>query len=358
MKKSPNQLGSSGFTLVEMMVSVAVATILMLILVKFVQTATSAIVAGEDTLYSTNDAQTAMDLISQDLQSVRIVPTPLNSSAINGNAALGPLEVMEIYGNGGATDTSAGVQLSATANVKPQDADIYPAELYIYATPAAASFSNLSASDNGVPHLVRYMVAWQDPTNTTGVPPGNFPVLGLYRSVSSGSDTNKTVTAALIGEGTTATALRTVFNNQTTNGTTYIPTGPNINDLIVSNVIDFQVLIVDPTVTRQAGAPVTPLNNPTSPNLYEYYWAAATTQMSLTSHLSSQGLFIPANPLYPTSPVPYNQLYAEVKLVTLSQQGATLYEAGAFPLNDANSAKSNPVDKYIHVYTRRVPIIN
>ena len=342
LAKHLRRFNQKGFTLVEMMVALAVSSVLMLMLVKFVQTATTGIVSGEDQLFATNDAQAAMDLITTDLQSVKAVRVPVS---IAGTAQGSSIEVIQGFGNGATANP--GVTLSTQGSTKPGTANIYPMDLYLLATPPA-TYSNMSGGTSlsvtgaGTPHLIRYKLVWQDPVQGTS---GTSPVMALYRDYVSSS--------ATFGFGATSSSevnnsnsgglggLYDLYANYWSNAGT-----PPVSDLLVSNIFDFQILLYDVGSTT----PTVPLNQPTIVSTINYFYQPTAANSGQTFHLSSQGLFIGStNPS--TQLKPYSNLVAEVRMTLVNQQGVTIFNTGSLGLDSSNLS-----GKYAHVYIRRVPI--
>ncbi len=115
-----------------------VASVLMLLLVQFVQMASTAIISGEDSLYRTNDAQAALDLLTTDLRSLKLISSLVTTTGtytdLQGNTVSTPPEILQSYND------TLGVTITANGFVKAQTATLYPIQLYLV--------SNTSGSDD------------------------------------------------------------------------------------------------------------------------------------------------------------------------------------------------------------------
>jgi hypothetical protein len=319
-----------------MMVALLIATVLMLLLVQLLQTATSAIISGEDRLYATNDAQAAMELLATDLQSIKAIQVPVSFAGIQQGESV---EVLQGFGNG--SPANPGVTLTPQGTTHPAISNLCPMDLYLLVTPPAGySAGGTSLSGAGTPHLIRYKLVWQDPTNPRAA--GTNPIMALYRDyVSSSATFGMGIAGAEVNNSVGIAGLHDLYTDYWSK-----TNEPPVTDLLISNVFDFQILLYD-TGSR---TPTIPINSPISVSASNYYYQPALANTGQTFHLSSQGLFINApNPEVP--PTPYSHLVAEIRMTLLSQQGVSIFNTGALDLRNTRVS-----EKYAHLYVRRVPI--
>jgi prepilin-type N-terminal cleavage/methylation domain-containing protein len=325
-------LTDRGFSLIEMMVAMAIASILMLLLVQFVQMATTAVVTGEDSLYRTNDAQAALDILASDLRSLKLISGPVTASGnykdLQGNTITSPPEILQVYND------SAGINVSQAGNVKPQHATIYPNRLYLL-----ANSSGTDGSGSGFPHLICYRMAWQDALPNDG---GNQPILGLYRSFVSQDDTfgasgassdqafNKVGIAGLTDLYGKYWSINNLYSGL-----------PPVSDLLVGNVIDFQVYFYDVGSTN----PTKALNGPVSGGLLNQYVQSSSQTEASQVDLSANGFLVNQ------TVIAYSSLVAEVKITVLTNKGVEIMNSGGLAVTD-----SKLLDKYARTYVRRVPL--
>ncbi len=320
----------AGFSLIELLVGVAVASILMLVLIKFVQSATEVISTNDDILFSTNDAQAALDLISQDLRSVRAIPPILNTT---GAAAATAPQVLQAY------QETTGVKDTAAKN-----GTIYPMQLMLLANSGGStqSGSTTPTPDTGT-HLIRYSVQYQDPV----VAGGTNPTYGLYRDFLTSDETfgkSGDSYSNTGGIGGLADLYTSYWNsNSFWKGGTPSPT----SNFLVNNVVDFQVLFYD----SGSATPLAALNYPSGGTLPNSFVTLTSSSFEgETVSYSASGLIVNGS----ATSTSFSHLIAEVKLTLLNQTGANLLANSNLTFSSTPIAGKGA--NATRVYMRRVPL--
>lgn len=301
---------SRGFTIVEMLVSVAISVIMVVLLASVVSQAMLTARKSSNELQALNAASAAMDLIATDIDSLAVTRRPFEylqalpePAAING---IKPIRLMLLASSAeeaAVSSTSSGV----------------------------SSYPN-----SGLTSAICYQILYQDPLSATA---GSTKVFGLYRTVLSSTTTFNNV-PALLG-GTNEYAAYWQGNPPANNP-------PNVLvDFVAENVVDLEVGIYASPMASGTNAPGAPvlLNAPSSAgSAYQQIQLTGTGSMVNGGAGSLPALVSPYTFYGPAS-------YAEVSITVLEDAGAKLWGTGA---GSGATSPANLKLKYGHTLTRRI----
>jgi len=301
-----------GFTLVELLVAIAISAIIVLVLAAVTSGALKSSTTNNNSLIALSAANAALDLLANDLNSLAASGQP---SPAGQTATAGPYEFLQAR-----PDPNTGNLNGAT-----------PALLMLNAASAQDSISN--SSDLGIqPRAICYQLAFQDPVNSSNTNTA-AKIYGLYRTVQTGSATfaNFLGQSDLYGTssgsqwGKLATAL------------------PSTNSFIVGNVTDFQLVFYACRLSSTGQLLTVPVA--------VYSTALAGAGNSL--HLTSTGYTISNTSANLDSAYGHGPMvYADVTIVVLDSSGAVRLTSEAITPARLTAAKT----LYGHTLTRRVSL--
>jgi type II secretory pathway pseudopilin PulG len=191
----------TAFTLVELLLAISVASLLIVVLTNITSKTLQISSQTRESMQAINAASSALDLIASDLQSMAVTTQPYEY-------LVAQPEVDDIAG-------TKPMRLAFNA-FSPIDAGI----------PFGTVYPN-----QGQALALSYRVYQQDPLNPAH---GNNKVLGLYRTTAT--DSNEAGAAAayafkhFLGQKDLASGWNSFWQS-----------APSVNDLIITNVVDFQV---------------------------------------------------------------------------------------------------------------------
>ena len=299
-----------GFTLMELLVAIAISAIIVLVLAAVTSGALKSSTTNNNSLIALSAANAALDLLANDLNSLAASGQP---SPAGQTATAGPYEFLQAR-----PDPNTGNLNGAT-----------PALLMLNAASAQDSISN--SSDLGIqPRAICYQLAFQDPVNSSNTNTA-AKIYGLYRTVQTGSATF----ANFLGQSDLFTAQWGTLSK----------TLPATNSFIVGNVTDFQLVFY--ACRFSTTTPTQLLTVPVA--VYSTSLAGAGNAI----HLTSTGYTISATSANLDSAYGHGPMvYADVTIVVLDNNGAVQLTSEAITPARLTAAKT----LYGHTLTRRVSL--
>jgi type II secretory pathway pseudopilin PulG len=330
----------AAFTIVEMLVAVAVSVIVVVLLANVVSQALLTSRKANNELQAMNAAAAALDLIAGDIDSL--------------SATRQPYEYFQAFNEPTAIDTASHAMRMVLLSTSAEDAGVSSTSSGIYTYP-----------DSGLTHAICYQILYQDPLagGSYALLGGSNAIFGLYRGVASSGTTFASV-MGLSNEFTGfwknigGASLGPLMNNSQ-NGVTV--------DFIAPNVVDLEVAAYANTLTSSNGALIatgsTQLYNPPASAGHTY----AGIQLTGTSPLenliyttswtvSTAGVAVPASNKY--YPLPNGASFGPIAYIEVS---VTVIEDAAAKLwgNGKGTNKLAPAylkNRYGHTLTRRILI--
>jgi prepilin-type N-terminal cleavage/methylation domain-containing protein len=344
-----------GFTLVELLVAMAVSVLVLVMLVSVISQALRVSQFSSNSMTAYSAAAAAADLIASDLASLAVTRQPyeylqaLPEASITPNAAC----PASVFGTGAAGVTQP-MRLIVEL-ISPQDS--------AQASPTASP-SPTVYPDSGQVRAVCYRIAWQDPLAPSGTTSNSTnAVFGLYRQVVSSYNSFNYV----VGTTDLFQALypNPIPNWSNPNGPSATPpvTPPAASEFVAANIIDLQVAFYANKIStgQSAEGPVGTLDQPgVIVNVTPAPGSTTPTGAAPYEKIQLWGTQTSLNTTTPTSTPPaaltgYGSVdYAEVSLTVLEDEGAKLWGNGS-----VTSGPNTPAAlrlKYGHTLTRKVTL--
>ncbi len=303
-----------GFTLVELLVSVTVATLLVGLLTSVMVRSLQLSQSSAEAMSAYSSAATAVNLVATDLASLSVTSQPFEylqavpeSNTSNPSLAsipspnVPPMRLMMLV-------TSP----EDSAQASPSGSNTYP--------------------DSAQVRAVSYLMAWQNPVSSTAGSNAGNSAFGLYRQVATTADTFKSV---LGSTDLYQTLYPSIFQAP-----------PAISTLVTGNIVDFQLAFYANQISPGGGGypAVGSLIQP--PAIIN----SASLPYQKTQLQGTQVLVNGAAPTLngsPCGPV----VYAEVSLTVIEDTGAKLWGDGTGTGTRSPAALKR---KYGHTLTRKV----
>lgn len=280
----PNRQSAGGFSLVEMLVALAVSLVLLTLVASVVSNSASVTLTIHNRLAAYHDANMAFDYLAQDFGS--LVPSSLTQNTLS-------IVPDQVAGSTGGTASSMWIVLLGR--------------------PASARQSNNVYLNQGVMSAISYRVAYQDPISPTDPAPSKS--FALYRSVVTTTPSNFLNQTP----GTTWDLYANFWMNYW--GTYSAGGNTPLDDYLLGDVVGIQVNLNYSYIPAPTDATPTPGATLISVPVTSGTGEVALTPSGFTGNITSSGANIP--------------LSVNITMTLLRAHGATLYQKGAWSLQKA-----------------------